>query len=95
MATDRRGSGQQANNYPLLWIVLAVLSTNVSVPAIRRIVQHAGIAGSRIALAIAIVLGLLIGLAIAVVNRIEKRSYQYALVAVFGAFLFLLWYWSH
>ena len=93
--TDQQVSGQQKDNYPLLWIVLAILSTNVSVPAIRRIIQHEGIAGSGIALAIAIIFGLLFGLAIAVVNRIERRSYRFGLVVLLGAFLALLWYWSN
>ncbi len=80
--------------YPLLWIVLAVLSTNISVPAMRQIIHNAGLARNGIALAVAIVFGVLFALAINGLELIERRASRFTVAALLGAFLIILWYCS-
>ncbi len=79
--------------YSALWLVPAILSVNLTVPAILDILQKMGVR-HLIALGIALVLSLGLGLAIAFLERVEKRSHRIAIILAVSACCVCLWYWS-
>ncbi len=91
---SRAAADQRDKPYPLLWIILGVLSPYLSVPAMERIVQNTGLLGHSATLAVALVFGLLVALAIKPIAGVERRSYKTGLAVLWGVSLVLLWYWS-
>jgi hypothetical protein len=85
---------KRMDSNPLGWYVLAVLSPRVAVPAIRRVIENAGLAGHGLALVIAVVVAIFIGVTIVLIGRIEQLVYRYALALLWIAVLFSLWYYT-
>jgi predicted exporter len=79
--------------YSALWFIPAVLSVNLTVPAIRDILQKIGLK-HLIALGIALVLSLGLSFAIGSLERVEKRSHRIAIILAVSACCAGLWYWS-
>ena len=82
------------NPYTALWLIPSILSLQLTVPAIRVIIQKTGLGGHGIALGIAFLLGTSIAVAIGSIERTEKRSHRIALIISLGAVCVSLWYWS-
>jgi hypothetical protein len=79
--------------YSALWFIPAILSLNLTIPAIREILQKMGLR-HLIALGIALVLSLGLALAIGFLERVEKRSHRIAIIIAVSACCACLWYWS-
>lgn len=92
---DQRHGRYRDNPYTILWIILAVLSVSPTVTAVRQIIENRGIAGHGVALSIALVFAFLYGLAIASLERIERRAFRHTLILLLGSIaVLLLWCYS-
>jgi len=79
--------------YSALWRVPAILSVSLTFPAILAILQKMGLSHF-IALGIAMVLSLGLGLAIGFLERVEKRSHRIAIILAVSTCCICLWYRS-
>jgi uncharacterized membrane protein YbjE (DUF340 family) len=91
---DQQQRRYRDNPYTRLWLVPAVLSVRLTVPAMRHIIQNRGMAGHGIALTMAVVFAFLYGSAIASLERIERRAYRYTLILLLASISVLLWHYS-
>lgn len=94
VADDPRPDHQREKPYPLLWYLCGAFSASLTVPAMRRVIENAGLAGYGVALVMASVCGFLLGVTIVFIGRIERRVYRAALALLWGASIFSLWYFS-
>jgi hypothetical protein len=85
---------KRTDSYPLLWYILAILSPRLTVPAIRRVIENARLAGHGLALIIAVALAIFIGVTIVFIGRIERLLYRFVLALLWIAALFFLWYYT-
>lgn len=94
VADDPRADHQPERPYPLIWYLIGALSAKLSVPAMSRVIENAGLAGPGVALVMAMAAALLLGVMIVFIGRIERRIYRVALALLWGASILSLWYCS-